>query len=118
LILFLEIFSGFFLNAQQNKDISIEYQVADTACACLNNLDTALLMDKANYFETQCLSQAIQKNQEAINRNFETEKRKENTTEKIGIRGSILIKVQNILSKNCPRYALFEKKAQVQRQLR
>jgi hypothetical protein len=66
----------------------------------------------------QCLSQAIQKNQEAINKNFETEKRKEEETEKIGVRGSILIKVQNILSNNCPQYAILEKKAQVQRQMR
>lgn len=118
LILFFAILSNFTADAQQSKDISIEYQVADTACVCLSKLDSILVDSKANALKKQCLSQAIQKNQEAINKNFETEMRKDAETEKIGVRGSILIKIQNVLSKSCPMYAFFEKKEHVQRQIR
>jgi hypothetical protein len=118
MLLLLAILSGPTSEGQQNSDISIEHQVADTACLCLSKLDSVGINVKANALKNECLSQAIQKNQEAINKNFETKKRKEEEIGKIGVRGSILIKVQNVLSNSCPQYAILEKKAQVQRQMR
>jgi len=104
--------------AQQKNEVSIEHQVADTACVCLSKLDSIEIKARANALKMQCLSLAIKKNQQAINKNFETEKRREEDVEKIGVRGSILIKVQNVLSKECPKYVLFEEKVQVQRKTR
>jgi len=117
------IFLGFFLwavtlHAQKENENTIEQQVADTACVCLSRIDTNTIKTALTGLKMQCLSKAIVKNQEAINKNFETEKRREEDLDKLGIRGSILIKVQNILTNSCPNYAFFEEKTQVQRQTR
>lgn len=96
--------------------MTIEEQVADTACLCLSNLDTNQIKSNANVLKMSCLQQAIEKNNEAIQKNFKTEQRKEADQEKIGIQGSMLIKVQNVLTENCPVYAKFEQKMQTQRE--
>lgn len=96
--------------------MTIEEQVADTACACLSKLDTADIKINANVVKMTCLREAIEKNNEAIQKNFATEKRREEDQEKIGIRGSLLIKVQNVLTKKCSVYAKFEQKMQTQRE--
>lgn len=99
-----------------NAQMTIEEQVADTACDCLSRLDTAQIKVNANVLKMTCLREAVQKNNEAIQKNFATEQRKEEDQEKLGIRGSLLIKVQNVLTKKCPVYAKFEQKMQTQRE--
>lgn len=99
-----------------NAQMTIEEQVADTACLCLSNLDTNQIKSNANVVKMACLQEAIQKNNEAIQKNFQTEQRKEEDQEKIGIQGSMLIKVQNVLTEKCPVYARFEQKMQTQRE--
>jgi hypothetical protein len=96
--------------------MTIEEQVADTACACLSKLDTAEIKVNANVLKMTCLRSAIEKNTEAIQKNFATEKRREEDQEKLGIRGSLLIKVQNVLTNKCTVYAKFEQKMQTQRE--
>lgn len=104
----------FFLGAQA-QEINIEQQVADSACACLSAIDTAMIKSQSNALKMDCLQKAIAKNQESITKKMETEKRKEEDEEKIGIKGSLMIKVQNILAVKCPAYQLFEKKVQERR---
>lgn len=111
-IIILMLFGAFTINAQE----SVEQQVADTACVCLSKLDTAAIKSKANLLKMQCLNQAIAKNLETIQKTAATEQRREEDREKLGIRGSIQIKVQNILAENCEIYALFEQELQTQRQ--
>ena len=96
--------------------MTIEEQVADTACYCLSKLDTAEIKVNANVLKMACLRSAIEKNNDAIQKNFSTEQRREEDQDKLGIRGSLLIKVQNFLNKNCTVYARFEKKMQTQRE--
>lgn len=96
--------------------MTIEEQVADTACLCLSKLDTNKIKSNANAIKMACLQEAIAKNQEAIQEDFKTEMRKEEDQEKLGLRGSMLIKVQNVLTKDCPIYARFEQKMQTQRE--
>ena len=96
--------------------MTIEEQVADTACACLSKLDTAEIKINANVLKMTCLRTAIEKNNVAIQKNYATEKRREEDQEKLGIRGSLLIKVQNVLVKNCQVYVKFEQKMQTQRE--
>jgi hypothetical protein len=96
--------------------MTIEEQVADTACACLSKLDTSEIKINSNVLKMTCLRTAIEKNKDAIQKNFATEKRREEDQEKLGIRGSLLIKVQNVLTKNCTVYAKFEQKMQTQRE--
>ena len=99
-----------------SAQMTIEEQVADTACYCLSNLDTAEIKVHANVLKMTCLRTAIEKNNAVIQKNFSTEKRREEDQDKLGIRGSLLIKVQNVLNKNCPIYARFEQKMQTQRE--
>lgn len=96
------------LNAQE----SIEQQVADSACACFSELDSAQISSATSALKSRCLQEAIQKNQVNITKNFETEQRKDDQLQKEGIQGSLLIKVQNILTQSCPNYQLFEKRMQ------
>lgn len=111
------LFIGFFAwSFSANAQESVEQQVADTACVCLSKLDTAAIKSKANILKMQCLNEAIVKNLEEIQKVAATEQRREEDQEKLGIRGSIQIKVQNILAENCEIYALFEQKLQTQRQ--
>ncbi len=94
---------------------SIEDQVADTACACLSAIDSSKISSNSNGLKMSCLQQAMIKNQEAVLKNFETEKRKEEDEAKLGLKGSLMIKVQNVLVKRCAAYNLFEKKVQERR---
>lgn len=112
--LILLLFCG--ISSISKAQMTIEEQVADTACACMTKLDTAQIKANANVIKMQCLSEAIEKNKEAIQRNYATEARREEDAEKLGIRGSMLITVQNELTESCPIYALFEQKMQTQRQ--
>tara|TARA_B110000211_G_scaffold207006_1_gene242492 strand:- start:534 stop:905 length:372 start_codon:yes stop_codon:yes gene_type:complete len=96
--------------------MTIEEQVADTACACLSMLDTSEIKINANVLKMTCLQEAIEKNMVAIQKNHATEQRREEDQEKLGIRGSLRIKVQNVLTKNCTVYAKFEQKMQTQRE--
>jgi hypothetical protein len=96
--------------------MTIEEQVADTACVCLSKLDTVDIKINANILKMNCLQESVKKNNEAIKKNFATEKRREEDQEKLGIRGSLLINVQNILTKKCSVYAKFEQKMQTQRE--
>ncbi len=96
--------------------MTIEEQVADTACYCLSKLDTADIKINTNVLKMNCLTSAIEKNNAAIQKHFSTEQRREEDQDKLGIRGSLLIKVQNVLNKNCTVYARFEKKMQTQRE--
>lgn len=99
-----------------NAQMTIEEQVADTACVCLSKLDTVDIKINANILKMNCLQESVEKNNEAIKKNFATEKRREEDQEKLGIRGSLLINVQNILTKKCSVYAKFEQKMQTQRE--
>jgi len=94
---------------------SIEDQVADTACICLSAIDSSKISSNSNGFKMACLQQAMIKNKEAVLKNFETEKRREEDEAKLGLKGSLMIKVQNVLVKRCSAYNLFEKKIQERR---
>lgn len=94
---------------------SIEEQVADTACACLSAIDTAQISSGSNGLKMACLQEAMIKNNESIVKVYETEKRREEDEAKMGLKGSLMIKVQNILAVSCPAYQLFEKKVQERR---
>lgn len=106
----------FGLTAVSQAQLTIEEQVADTACACMSKLDTVQIKSNSNVIKMQCLREAIEKNQEAIMNNYATEQRSEEDQAKIGLRGSMLIKVQNVLIEKCGIYALFEQRMQMQRQ--
>lgn len=95
---------------------SIEAQVADTACICLSNIDSAQITSKGNGLKMACLQEAIIKNQEIIEKKHAEEQRKEEDEDKRGIRGSLMIKVQNILAEQCDAYGKFEKEIQEKRQ--
>lgn len=108
---FLFLFSTTILGAQ----VSLEQQVSDTACVCLSAIDTSKISSKSNGYKMGCLQQAMLKNNETIIKHYTTEKRKEEDLEKMGIKGSLMIKVQNILSEQCKAYQIFERKVQARR---
>ena len=94
---------------------TIEDQVADTACACLSAIDSTKINSNSNGLKMACLQEAMIKNNESIVKTFETEKRREEDEEKRGLKGSLMIKVQNILAERCKSYQLFEQKVQERR---
>jgi hypothetical protein len=96
--------------------MNIEEQVADTACLCLSKLDSVQIKANANVIKMQCLNEAIVKNQTAIQKNYATQKRREEDSEKMGIQGSLYINVQQELTLNCPIYSVFEKEIQTFRE--
>lgn len=95
---------------------TIEDQVADTACACLSAADTSSLQENPNAVKMRCLQEAIVKNNNAITENYATEQRSEDDQEKMGIRGSLLIKVQNVLASSCSVYIKLENQLRTQRE--
>lgn len=95
---------------------SIEQQVADSACICLSAIDTTKITSQGNGLKMACLQKAMIQNKESIAKEYATTKRKEEDEEKIGLQGSLMIKVQNILSKKCAVYQLFQVKIQERRQ--
>ena len=103
------------LNVSKGQ-MTIEGQVADTACVCLSDLDTAQIKANANVIKMQCLNDAIVKNQIAIQKNYATQKRREEDSDKMGIQGSLYINVQQELILKCPIYALFEREIQTFRE--
>ena len=90
--------------AISNAQLTIEGQVADSTCACLNLADSVKIINNALAVKMQCFSEAVYKNSDAIKRNYQTEKRREEDAEKLGIGGSLLISVENELLKSCPIY--------------
>ena len=90
--------------------MTIEEQVADTACACLSKVSESQIKANSNVIKMQCMSDAISKNQKAIQKNYSTQKRREEDSAKMGIQGSLYINVQQELKKNCPIFVLFERK--------
>jgi hypothetical protein len=90
--------------------MTIEEQVADTVCACLNSVNENQIKANRNVIKMQCLSDGVAKNLTAIQKNYSTEKRREEDAEKMGVQGSLYINVQKELKKNCPVYVLFESK--------
>ncbi len=96
--------------------MNIEEQVADTACFCLSKLDSVQIKANANVIKMQCLNEAIVKNQIAIQKNYATQQRREEDSEKMGIQGSLYINVQQELTLKCPIYAMFEKEIQTFRE--
>ena len=106
-------FTGF---SQDNAPVSIEQQVADSACVCLSAIDSLKIKSQSNGLKMECLQKAMAQNQESIVKNMETEKRKEEDEQKLGIKGSLMIKVQNILAVQCAAYKQFESKIQERRQ--
>ncbi|MFT6716868.1 MAG: hypothetical protein ACJA0Q_001516 [Saprospiraceae bacterium] len=97
------------------SQISLEEQVADSACACLSAIDTAKINSQSNGLKMACLQKAMIQNKESITKEYSTSQRKEEDQAKIGIRGSLMIKVQNILTKKCVAYKIFETKIQERR---
>jgi len=110
------LFLLFGITTISNGQLTIEEQVADTACVCLGKLDTAQIKTKANAIKMQCLNEAITKNQTAIQKTYASEQRREEDTEKMGIQGSLYIILQKELIKSCPIYVLFEKEIQTFRE--
>lgn len=97
------------------SQISLEKQVADSACMCLSAIDTVNINSQSNGLKMACLQKAMIQNSESITKEYATTKRKEEDEEKIGLQGSLMIKVQNILSKDCAAYKLFQVKIQERR---
>lgn len=108
----LPIFLCLGISPVLKSQISLEQQIADTACICLSALDTSNITSKSNGMKMACLQQAMIRNQENIRKQYETEMRKEEDEEKHGLKGSLMIKVQNILAEKCESYQLFESKIQ------
>lgn len=106
----------FTLSIGLNAQDSIEDQVADTACACLSKIDTTTINSSTNGLKMICLQEAMIKNQESIIKVYETEMRREEDEAKLGLRGSLMIKVQNVLAVRCRVYQLIEQKVQAGRQ--
>jgi len=104
------------ITSLSKAQLSLEEQVADSACVCLNNVDTAQIIKFSNAIKMQCFSEAVAKNEVAIRKNYETEKRREEDAGKVGIGGSLLIKVENELAKSCEKYALVTKYQQSYRE--
>ena len=97
------------------SQISLEQQVADSACTCLSAIDTAKISSQGNGLKMACLQKAMIQNKEAIAKEYATTKRRDEDDQKIGIQGSLMIKVQNILSKNCEAYKSFQVKIRERR---
>ena len=89
--------------------MTIEEQIADTACVCINRTDSAYIVSNASAVKMQCFSEALSKNETAIIKNYKTEQRSEADQEKAGIGGSLLINVENELLKTCPSYSMVVK---------
>ncbi len=104
------------ITSLSKAQLSLEEQVADSACVCLNNVDTAQIIKFSNAIKMQCFSEAVAQNEVAIRKNYETEKRREEDAAKVGIGGSLLIKVENELAKSCEKYALVMKYQQSYRE--
>lgn len=100
--LILMLFFG--VTTISNAQMTIEGQVADSTCACLSLADSAKIVNNALAVKMQCFSEAVYKNADAIKRNYQTEQRREEDAEKLGIGGSLLISVENELLKTCPIY--------------
>ena len=90
--------------------MTIEEQVADTVCACLSSVNEHQIKANKNVIKMQCLSDGVSKNLVAIQKNYSTEQRREEDSDKMGIQGSLYIGIQKELKKNCPIYVLFESK--------
>ena len=88
---------------------TIEEQVADSACACLNTIDTVRVKSTPHAVKIDCFSKAIAQNSEAIKKNYKTEQRREDDRDKQGIGGSLFIKVENELKKSCEAYKFLKK---------
>ena len=97
------------------SQLSLEQQIADSACTCLSAIDTAKISSQGNGLKMACLQKAMIQNKEAITKELSATKRRDEDEEKKGIQGSIMIKVQNILSKDCATYQLFQTKIQKRR---
>jgi hypothetical protein len=97
------------------SQVSLEQQVADSACTCLSLIDSAKINNQGNGLKMACLQKAMIQNKESITKEYATTKRRDEDEEKIGIQGSLMIKVQNILSKNCDAYKQFQVKIQERR---
>jgi hypothetical protein len=113
---FLILISFLGMSNLSKGQMNIEEQVADTACLCLSKLDSVQIKANANVIKMQCLNEAIVKNQTAIQKNYATQKRREEDSEKMGIQGSLYINVQQELTLNCPIYSVFEKEIQTFRE--
>ncbi|MFT4899608.1 MAG: hypothetical protein ACI9U0_001406 [Flavobacteriales bacterium] len=100
----LFLFCGIFFTS--NAQLTIEEQIADTACACINKADSVYIVSNASAVKMQCFSEALSKNETAIIKNYKTEQRSEADQEKAGIGGSLLINVENELLKICPSYGI------------
>jgi hypothetical protein len=59
------------------SQITLEQQIADSACVCLSAIDTAIIKSKSNALKMECLQKAMTQNHESIIKNMDTEKRKE-----------------------------------------
>lgn len=92
------------------SQMSLEQQVADSACYCLSNIDTTDIKSSSNGLKMACLQNAMIQNNESIVKELGTTQKREEDEEKQGLRGSLMIKVQNILAKECEGYQNFEKK--------
>ena len=92
------------------SQLTLEQQVADSACACLSGIDTTQIKSSSNGLRMACLQQAMVQNNESIVKELGTTQKREEDQEKEGLRGSLMIKVQNILAKDCKYYKDFERK--------
>jgi hypothetical protein len=95
--------------------LTLEQQVADSTCTCLSAIDTVKINSQGNGLKMACLQKALIQNKEAITKEYSTTQRKEEDEAKRGLQGSLMIKVQNELSKNCAAYNLFQQKIQERR---
>jgi hypothetical protein len=97
------------------SQISLEQQVADSTCTCLSAIDTTKITSQGNGLKMACLQKAMIQNKESIAKEYATTKRRDEDEQKIGLQGSLMIKVQNILSKDCAAYKKFQVKIQERR---
>lgn len=108
--LILLLFCG--ISSISKAQMTIEEQVADSACTCLSEIDTsqANIKGKINVLRMACMDKAIDQNKESIKKNYSTQQRKEEDQANAGIQGSLYIGVQKELAKNCPIYSVFQQK--------
>jgi hypothetical protein len=116
---FLLTFS-LFSNAQEESkenevELTIENRVADSVCVCLSKLDSNQLKASSSSLVSSCLQKGITQNADAIEKEHKRNRKDESQLLKEGISSSLLIRVQNVLSANCPNYKKFDKEIQKSR---
>ena len=103
--------SGFFILAfiaistqSLSAQINIEDVIADTACICLQKINTETTSTKISAEYNACMSEAVNKNKQAIMDSYNSGEQGKKIDEQNRDNGRLMIKTQNVLAKKCSDY--------------